>query len=143
MFMLVIIWLVVLKTSEIYKSKMPSPYTFDYSSIFKILVGVYMFCASLIRLSVNTKIFSVYGILLAGSSFLPIMYWYYGEEFRAWFDRNFQIKQICQTLIIAFFIIIELFRRPKDYQNGISGQKYIQSFQEIPSEVEIVQINQV
>jgi hypothetical protein len=36
--------------------------------------------------------FSVYGLLLAGFSFLPIMYWHYGEEFRAWFDWRPQIK---------------------------------------------------
>jgi cytochrome bd-type quinol oxidase subunit 2 len=84
--MLVMIWLVVFKTSEIYDSKMEHLFTFRFSALFKILVGVYMMCATLIRLSLSSQIYTVYGIMLTLLSFLPIIYIICGEELQKWLD---------------------------------------------------------
>jgi hypothetical protein len=77
--MLLMIWLVTFKTSEIYESKMESLFTFDFLALFKILVGIYMLCATLIRLSLSSQMYTVYGILLTLLSFLPIIYIFFGE----------------------------------------------------------------
>ncbi len=77
--MLVMIWLVTFKTNEIYESKMDSLFTFNFLSLLKNLVGVYMLCATLIRLSLSSQMYTVYGILLTILSFLPIIYICIGE----------------------------------------------------------------
>ena len=72
--MLLMIWLVICKTSEIYESKMDSLFTFNFLALFKILIGIYMLCATLIRLSLSSQMYIAYGILLTLLSFLPIIY---------------------------------------------------------------------
>jgi hypothetical protein len=77
--MLVMIWLVTFKTNEIYDSKMDSLFTFNFLSLLKNLVGVYMLCATLIRLSLSSQMYTVYGILLTALSLVPLIYLCYGE----------------------------------------------------------------
>jgi hypothetical protein len=77
--MLAMIWLVTFKTNEIYESKMESFFTFNFLGLLKNLVGIYMLCATLIRLSLSSQVYTIYGILLAVLSLVPLIYLCYGE----------------------------------------------------------------
>lgn len=80
--MLLVIWMVTYTTSKIYDRKVNFPFDSSYynqfSRVFKFLLALYMLCATMIRLSIKSKMHTIYGILLTFFTTIPIVYWCYG-----------------------------------------------------------------
>jgi hypothetical protein len=76
--------------------------------MFKILLALYMLCATMIRLNINSKMHVIHGILLTFLSTFLIVYWYLGEEIQGLWDWNSIIRQLRNTSVIAFVIVEQL-----------------------------------